>query len=90
MFETGSVTDYGGWSNSDYDDIIESAKFGYLALDENARWDKLVECEKMLADDCVIFPIYAQSQAQMISSSVSGIEFFTIGAHYFMKYATKL
>lgn len=90
MFETGSVTDYGGWSNSDYDDIIESAKFGDLALDENARWDKLVECEKMLADDCVIFPIYAQSQAQMISSSVSGIEFFTIGAHYFMKYATKL
>ncbi len=89
MFESSSVTDYGEWSNTDYDATIASAKTGDLAKDTASRWTALVGCEKTLADECVIFPLYAQSQAQMISSKVSGIEFFTIGAHYFMKHASK-
>lgn len=89
MFETGSTTDYGGWSNADYDSIIESAKFGDLAKDVDTRWEKLISCEQMLADDCVIFPVYAQSQAMMISPNVSGIIFYTIGSNYTMEYASK-
>ena len=72
-----------------YDDTIESAKYGELALDTEARWNALVDCEKMLADDCVVFPIYQQSIARMISPNVSGIYFYSTGSNYSFKYAEK-
>ena len=88
-FITGSSTNYGRYSNSEYDDTIESAKYGELALDTEARWNALVDCEKMLADDCVVFPIYQQSIARMISPNVSGIYFYSTGSNYSFKYAEK-
>lgn len=88
-FVTGSATNYGRYSNTEYDDTIESAKYGELALDVEARWDALVDCEKMLADDCVVLPIYQQSIARMISPNVSGINFYSTGANYSFKYAEK-
>lgn len=88
-FVTGSATNYGRYSNTEYDDTIESAKYGELALDVEARWDALVDCEKMLADDCVILPIYQQSIARMISPNVSGISFYSTGSNYSFKYAEK-
>ena len=89
IWETNSITNYEKWSNADYDAVIASAKTGDLALDLDARWDALVGIEKTLADDVVLFPIYSQSKALMIASEVKGIEFFTIGAQYFLKHATK-
>lgn len=88
-FITGSSTNYGRYSNSEYDEKIESSKYGELALDVSARWDALVECEGMLADDCIVFPIYQQSIARMISPSVTGIYFYSTGSNYSFKYAEK-
>ena len=88
-FITGSSTNYGRYSNTEYDDTIDSAKYGELALDTEARWNALVDCEKMLADDCVVFPIYQQSIARMISPNVSGIYFYSTGSNYSFKYAEK-
>ena len=89
IWESSSVTNYEKWSNADYDAVIASAKTGELALEADARWEELVKLEGMLADDVVLFPIYSQSKALMIAPEVKGIEFFTIGAQYFLKHATK-
>ncbi len=88
-FITGSSTNYGRYSNAEYDETINSAKYGDLALDISARWEALIGCEKMLADDCVVFPIYQQSIARMISPSVSGIYFYNTGSNYSFVHAEK-
>ena len=89
IWESSSVTNYEKWSNADYDAVIASAKTGELALDPDARWEELVKLESVLADDVVLFPVYTQSKALMIAPEVKGIEYFTIGAQYFLKHATK-
>lgn len=87
MFITESTTNYMNWTNADYDAAIESAKYGELALDVNARWDSLVEDEKLLADDCVLMPMYHVSVAYMINPAVTGISFYNTGANYSFKNA---
>ena len=85
MFVTGSTTNYGNWSNADYDASIESCKYGELALDVDARWADLVADEGLLAEDCVIFPMYHVSVAYLIDPSISGISFYNTGANYSFK-----
>lgn len=89
LFVTGSATNYGRWSNTKYDSNIESSKYGELALDQESRWSALLDCEKMLADECVVFPIYQQSIARMINPSVTGISFYSTGSNYSFKYVEK-
>ncbi|MGN6712814.1 peptide ABC transporter substrate-binding protein [Anaerocolumna jejuensis] len=89
MWETGNPNNYGFWSNSDYDKIIESAKKGDLALDPSARWDALKKAEKIVMDDAVIFPVYQKGDAVMIKSGVEGIEFHSVGINRIYKDATK-
>ena len=48
MWITGSSTNYSQFSDADYDATIQSAKKGDLALDQDARWEALVGCEKTL------------------------------------------
>ncbi len=88
MFITDSATNYMNWSNSEYDDVILSAKYGELALDTAARWDALVNLEGELAEDTVLMPMYHVSVAYMINPSVKGINFYNTGANYSFKYVT--
>ena len=82
MWITGSSTNYSQFSDADYDATIQSAKKGDLALDQDARWEALVGCEKTLADQCVLFPIYGQSVAVMTNPDVSGIQYYSVGLPY--------
>lgn len=89
MWTTKSPNNYGFWSNSEYDGIIDSAKKGDLALDIAARWDALKKAETIVMDDAVIFPVYQKGDAVMIKSSVSGIEFHSVGINRIFKNTTK-
>ena len=82
MWITGSSTNYSQFSDADYDATIQSAKKGDLALDQDARWEALVGCEKTLADQCVLFPFYGQSVAVMTNPDVSGIQYYSVGLPY--------
>ncbi len=82
MWVTGSSTNYSQFSDADYDATIQSAKNGDLALDQEARWNALVGCEKTLADECVLFPIYGQSVAVMTNPDVTGIQYYSVGLPY--------
>ncbi len=74
MWVTDNSNNYGLWSNSDYDDIIAECTTGDLATDAEGRWTKLYDAEKIVMDESVIFPLYTQCNAEMISSKVEGLE----------------
>jgi oligopeptide transport system substrate-binding protein len=89
MWTTGSPNNYGFWSNTEYDAIIESAKKGELALDIAARWEELKKAEQIVMDNSVIFPVYQKGDAVMIKAGVEGIEFHSVGINRIYKNATK-
>ena len=89
MWTTDSPNNYGFWSNAEFDQIIQSAKKGELALNVNARWDALKKAEKMVMDEAVIFPVYQKGNAVMIKKNVSGIEFHSVAINRVYKNATK-
>ena len=89
MWTTDSPNNYGFWSNAEFDQIIQSAKKGELALDVNARWDALKKAEKMVMYEAVIFPVYQKGNAVMIKKNVSGIEFHSVAINRVYKNATK-
>ncbi len=89
MWITGSPNNYGFWSNEKFDSIIDSCKKGELALDVEARWEALKEAETIAMDEVVIMPVYQKGDAVMIKSSVSGIEFHSVGVTRRYNNATK-
>ncbi len=89
MWGTDNPNNYGFWSNAQYDSIIESCKKGELALDTGARWNSLMDAEKMVCDDAVIFPVYQKGNAVMQKTGVEGVEFHSIAINRYYKNTTK-
>ncbi len=89
MWVTDNSNNYGLWSNSDYDKIIAECTTGKLATDTQGRWDRLYDAEKIVMDDAVIFPLYTQCNAEMVSSKVTGIEYHPVALNRVYKDAVK-
>lgn len=89
MWTTDSPNNYGFWSNKDYDSIIESSKKGELALDPAKRWKALIDAEKIVCDDAVIFPVYQKGNAVMQKANVEGIDFHSIAINRYFKNTVK-
>lgn len=89
MWITGNSNNYGLWSNAEYDAIIDECTTGDLCTDAEGRWARLYDAEKIVMDEAVIYPLYAQCNAEMVSSSVSGIEFHPVALNRVYKNAVK-
>lgn len=89
MWVTNNSNNYGLWSNSDYDSIIAECTTGDLATDAEGRWSRLYDAEKIVMDDAVIFPLYTQCNAEMVSSKVTGIEYHPVALNRVYKDAVK-
>ncbi len=89
MWVTDNSNNYGFWSNADYDAIIKECTTGDLATDANGRWAKLYDAEKIVMDNSVIFPLYTQCNAEMVSTKVSGVEFHPVALNRVYKNAVK-
>ena len=89
MWVTGNSNNYGLWSNEEYDAIIAECTTGDLCTDAEGRWARLYDAEKIVMDEAVIYPLYAQCNAEMVSSSVSGIEFHPVALNRVYKNAVK-
>lgn len=89
MWVTGNSNNYGLWSNAEYDAIIDECTTGALCTDAEGRWARLYDAEKIVMDEAVIYPLYAQCNAEMVSSSVSGIEFHPVALNRVYKNAVK-
>jgi oligopeptide transport system substrate-binding protein len=89
MWTTGCSNNYGLWSNSDYDAIIEECTTGDLCTDAEGRWSALYDAEQIIMENAVIAPVYTKAEACMTASNVSGIEFHPCALNRVFKHATK-
>ena len=89
MWITDNSNNYGFWSNAEYDSIIADCTTGETAMDPAVRWAALYDAEKIVMDEAVIFPLYTQCNAELISTSVSGIEFHPVALNRVYKNAVK-
>ena len=78
MYVTDNSNNYGHWSNSTYDAIIESCTTGDLTSDYDARWEALYEAEAIIMEEAVIAPLYTKSNANLIADGVEGVEFHPV------------
>ena len=89
MWVTGNSNNYGLWSDADYDAIIDECTTGDLCTDPEGRWAALYEAEQIVLEQAVIFPLYGQCNAEMISSAVKGVEHHPCALNRVYKNTTK-
>jgi len=89
MWITDNSNNYGLWSNTEYDAIIAECTTGALCTDAEGRWARLYDAEKLVMDEAVIFPLYTQCNAEMMSSKVTGVEFHPVAINRVYKSAVK-
>ncbi len=89
MWYTDNSNNYGFWSNAEYDAILDECTTGELCTETDARRERLYDAEQIVMEEAVIFPIYTAANAQMVSSSVSGIDFHPVALNRVYKNATK-
>ena len=87
MWRTDNNNNYGHWSNAQYDALLDDATVGEASKDAQARWDALHEAEAIAVRDMVIIPLYEKSNACMMKSYVSGIEFHPVALNRVYKNA---
>lgn len=87
MWVTDTSNNYGLWSNKDYDALIKACSDGSLTYEQ--RWEKLYEAEKIVMEEAVIAPLFTKSNANMIKSNVTGVEFHPVALNRVYKNAKK-
>lgn len=87
LFVTGSAQNKMGFTNPEYDALVESAK-GELATDAAARWEAMAQAEKILIEDeAVIAPIYQRGLMSLQKPYVNNIITHPFGGDYSYKWA---
>ena len=87
LFVTGSAQNKMGYSNPEYDALVESAK-GELATDAAGRWEAMAQAEKLLLEeDAAIAPIYQRGLMSLQKPYVNDIVTHPFGGDYSYKWA---
>ncbi|MCB5951407.1 peptide ABC transporter substrate-binding protein [Enterococcus sp. BWT-B8] len=85
LFVTGNSYNRGHYSNKEYDKLIEAASVTHAA-DTEARWDDMVDAEKVLMEHMGVIPLYQKAEAHMRSAKVKGVVAHAAGAQYDYKW----
>lgn len=88
LFITGSGHNTAGYSNAEYDKIIEDCKTGALTTDAAKRWTTLQDAEKMLLEDAAVIPLYQRGLMYLMKPHLKGIENHAFGPDFTYKNAT--
>ncbi|MGM0841077.1 MAG: peptide ABC transporter substrate-binding protein [Bacillota bacterium] len=86
MFVTDGAHNQMAYSNPEYDKLIEQAK-GELLDDPEARWQAMVDAEKILFEDQAISPMYQRGTAFLERPYVKGLLRHSFGADASYKWA---
>lgn len=78
MWITNNSNNYGFWSNPEYDAIIADCTTGAYITDYDARWAALYEAEALVMTEAVIAPLYTKANANLMTTSVEGVEFHPV------------
>ncbi len=65
--------------SDEYDAIMNKAETGEDAADAVARWNDMIEAEKIILDDVALIPVYQNGGAMLINPAIDGIEFHNAG-----------
>ncbi|CAH0345766.1 peptide ABC transporter substrate-binding protein [Bacillus sp. CECT 9360] len=84
-FQTGHSMNRTGWSNAKYDQLIKEAK---IDANEEKRFEKMYEAEKILFEETPIIPIHFYNHVQLQNDDVSGIVRHPVG-YIELKWADK-
>ncbi len=85
MFVTNGSHNQMGYSNAEYDALIEKAKTDMSDL--KARWDNLVKAEKILFEDAAIAPVYQRGKAFVQKEYVKNVIDHKFGGEFSFKWA---
>lgn len=69
--------------------LINGEQVDQVKDDPEGRWTKLYEAEQIVMDEAVIFPLYTQCNAEMLSSKVTGVEYHPVALNRVYKNAVK-
>ncbi|WP_138416441.1 peptide ABC transporter substrate-binding protein [Aquibacillus sediminis] len=86
LWVTDGPNNYMGYSNPEYDALIEEAA-NELALEPVERYNAFLEAEQMLFEDAAIAPTYQRARAQLIAPKVQGVQTNPFGSDYEYKWA---
>ncbi len=87
MFVTDGAHNQMAYSNPEYDKLVEQAK-GELLGDLQARWDALLEAEKILFEDQAISPMYQRGSSYLERPYVKNVLRHSFGADNSYKWAS--
>lgn len=87
MYTSEHVSNYAGWSNQEFDNLLNSAATT-LALDPAKRWNALKEAEGILKDSAVSIPLYQVGDSALIRSNIKGLVKHFTGVSFRFKYAS--
>ncbi len=86
LFTTASPQNGLGYSNPEYDKLIEATKTT-LSNDPVKRWEAFVQAEKiLLEDDAAIVPNYQRSRMALMKPTVQGLVTHKYGGDYSYKW----
>ncbi|WP_242143399.1 MULTISPECIES: peptide ABC transporter substrate-binding protein [unclassified Bacillus cereus group] len=86
MFVTNGAYNQSGYSNPEYDKLVEQGK-GELLTKTKERWDGLLKAEKILLEDAAIAPLFQQGKGIIQKQKVKGIVRHPVGGDYSYKWA---
>lgn len=81
LFVSTNSYNHSYWKNQTYDNLQKDAE-GNNANNPTARWNDLVEAEKVLMKDQGTVPLFQKAEPQMLKSKVKGLIFFSTATEY--------
>ncbi|OTN77210.1 hypothetical protein A5886_002307 [Enterococcus sp. 8G7_MSG3316] len=87
LFKKDSSYNRGKWLNDAYDTLIEQASTEH-ANDPAARWEDMVDAEKILNEDLGVIPLFQSAEAHLRSPNIQGLVIHSVGAAYDYKQVT--
>ncbi|MBS5418247.1 MAG: peptide ABC transporter substrate-binding protein, partial [Coprobacillus sp.] len=83
---TNNNNNYGHWSNTEFDSIMEKVN---SETDANARWQLLIDAEKIMMDDLCYIPVFEKGTATLQNTKVKNLVIKPVGVPYTFEYVSK-
>lgn len=85
IMTTGNSSNNTGWSNKEYDKMLEKAN-GELLQKPEERNQTLVDAEELLLNEAPIAPVYQKGEAHLTNPQVKNLQYHNIGGDTSLKY----
>ncbi|MGG7145069.1 peptide ABC transporter substrate-binding protein [Clostridium nigeriense] len=82
LWVTGGGNNDAGYSNSEYDALVNAAK---VEADSDKRWEMMKQAEDILMEDMPIIPLYYYTKVKGAKPEVKGVRVSTLGHVFFDK-----